>query len=35
MPSWNIHLAHAEQLLADAGAAQLGIDDWNSFLDET
>ena len=32
MPSWIIDLAHAEQLLADAGTAQLGIDDWNSFL---
>ena len=32
MPSWNIHTAHAEKLLADYGAAALGIRDENAFL---
>lgn len=32
MPSWNIHCAHAEKLLADHGAAVLGIRDENAFL---
>jgi len=32
MPSWNIHLAHAERLLREEGAAALGIGDVNCFL---
>ena len=32
MPSWNIHSAHAEKLLADCGAAALGVADENAFL---
>ena len=32
MPSWNIHTAHVERLLADHRAEDLGIDDRNSFL---
>ncbi len=32
MPSWNIHIAHVERLLAEGGAAALGIDDVDAFL---
>ena len=32
MPSWNIHIAHAERLLSDCGHRALGIDDANAFL---
>ncbi len=32
MPSWNIHIAHVEHLLADKGAQALGIDDLDAFL---
>ena len=32
MPSWNIHTAHVERLLADHTAAELGIPDENAFL---
>lgn len=32
MPSWNIHTAHAERLLAESGAAALGIRDVDAFL---
>ncbi len=32
MPSWNIHTAHAEKLLAEYGAEALGIRDENAFL---
>jgi hypothetical protein len=32
MPSWNIHTAHVEKLLADAEPASLGIADANAFL---
>ncbi len=32
MPSWNIHTAHAEKLLAEHGAAALGVRDENAFL---
>lgn len=32
MPSWNIHTAHAEKLLADYGSEELGIGDANAFL---
>ena len=32
MPSWNIHTAHAERLLAENGAAALGIRDVDAFL---
>jgi len=32
MPSWNIHTAHVERLLAENEAAALGIADVNAFL---
>lgn len=32
MPSWNIHIAHAERLLAKDGPSALGICDVDSFL---
>ena len=32
MPSWNIHTAHVERLLATHSPASLGIDDTNAFL---
>ena len=32
MPSWNIHTAHAEQLLREDGAEALGVRDIDSFL---
>ena len=32
MPSWNIHTAHAEKLLAEYGAERLGIMDANAFV---
>lgn len=32
MPSWNIHIAHAERLLSEEGAAALGITDANAFV---
>ena len=32
MPSWNIHTAHAEKLLAEYGAEALGMRDENVFL---
>lgn len=32
MPSWNIHTAHVEGLLAEESAARLGIRDANAFL---
>lgn len=32
MPSWNIHTAHIERLLADEAPASLGIADVNAFL---
>ncbi len=32
MPSWNIHTAHAEHLLAQGDATALGIQDVNAFL---
>ena len=32
MPSWNIHTAHVERLVADRPAHDLGIDDVNAFL---
>lgn len=32
MPSWNIHTAHVERLLAECGTETLGIDDVNCFL---
>lgn len=32
MPSWNIHIAHVERLLAEHAAADLGIADENIFL---
>ena len=32
MPSWNVHLAHAERLLDEVGASALGVRDENSFL---
>lgn len=32
MPSWNIHIAHVERLLADRGAHALGIEDVDAFL---
>ena len=32
MPSWNIHTAHVERLLADHKAGELGIEDANAFL---
>lgn len=32
MPSWNIHTAHVEHLLAEHDARQLGISDANAFL---
>ena len=32
MPSWNIHIAHVEHLLATEDASVLGISDVNSFL---
>ena len=32
MPSWNIHTAHVERLLADHRAGELGIPDENAFL---
>lgn len=32
MPSWNIHTAHVERLLAEHRAQDLGIEDVNAFL---
>ena len=32
MPSWNIHTAHAEKLLAQYGAEALGVRDANAFV---
>lgn len=32
MPSWNVHVAHVERLLAREGAEALGIHDVNCFL---
>lgn len=32
MPSWNVHTAHVERLLAEATPAELGIRDINAFL---
>ncbi len=32
MPSWNIHTAHVERLLADATPADLGVRDVSDFL---
>ena len=32
MPSWNVHLAHAERLLTEVGASALGVRDVNAFL---
>ena len=32
MPSWNIHTAHVERLLADCRPEELGIGDANAFL---
>lgn len=32
MPSWNIHIAHAERLLAEEGARDLGVMDIDAFL---
>ena len=32
MPSWNVHLAHAERLLDEVGASALGVRDENAFL---
>jgi hypothetical protein len=32
MPSWNIHIAHVERLLARDGAEALGVRDPNAFL---
>ena len=32
MPSWNIHTAHVERLVADRPAHDLGIEDVNTFL---
>ena len=32
MPSWNVHLAHAERLLTEVGASSLGVRDENAFL---
>lgn len=32
MPSWNIHTAHVERLLAEEGPSALGIRDVNAFL---
>ena len=32
MPSWNIHTAHVERLLAEEDASSLGIRDVNAFL---
>ena len=32
MPSWNIHTAHVERLLADTPPSDLGIGDANAFL---
>ena len=32
MPSWNVHIAHANRLLADAGARSLGVSDVDAFL---
>ena len=32
MPSWNIHTAHVERLLAEEAPAALGIRDTNAFL---
>lgn len=32
MPSWNIHTAHAEKLLAQYGAEALGVRDANAFI---
>ena len=32
MPSWNIHTAHVERLLADCQPSELGISDANAFL---
>ena len=32
MPSWNIHIAHVERLLAEVGPSALGVRDVNAFL---
>ena len=32
MPSWNIHTAHVERLIAEEGASTLGIKDVDAFL---
>ena len=32
MPSWNVHTAHVEHLLASRKPAELGIEDANAFL---
>ena len=32
MPSWNVHLAHAERLLTEVGPSALGVSDVNAFL---
>lgn len=32
MPSWNIHIAHVERLLAEEGATGLGVRDVDAFL---
>ena len=32
MPSWNVHLAHAERLLNEVGASACGVRDENAFL---
>lgn len=32
MPSWNVHIAHAEDLLKRHSPHELGINDWNAFL---
>lgn len=32
MPSWNVHIAHAQRLLSECPASSLGIRDANAFL---
>lgn len=32
MPSWNVHIAHADRLLREAGAGPLGVRDVDAFL---
>jgi len=32
VPSWNVHIAHAEDLLKRHSPHELGINDWNAFL---